>query len=216
MQDIIRLVLFYAIGVWRYRWLIIIVPAVVSPVGWFYVATLPDIYRESARVYVDTDSILNPLMAGIAVRMDDNRRISMMTRLLFTKDIMERLARMTDQDLKAKTPQQMDRVVASLKSRVRLNRQSGNIYRLSFSDRSPELAKRVVQAFLTIFVETNLGASRKDQDSAEQFLLRESKEYERRLVAADRKLKEFKARNMPYLSGRGDYFGQLQGMESKL
>lgn len=216
MQDIIGVVLSYLVGVWRYRWLIVAVPALASPVGWFYVATLPDQYQADAKVYVDTDSVLNPLMKGIAVRLDDNRRISMMTRLLFTKEIMERLARMTDQDLKAKTPQQMDEVVASLKSRVRLSRQSGNIYRLGFADESPELAKRVVQAFLTIFVETNLGESRKDQDSAEQFLLREAKEYERRLVTADRKLKEFKARNMPYISDRGDYFEELQDMKSKL
>jgi len=216
MQDIIRIALAYVVGVWRYRWLIVVVPALASPVGWFYVATLPDQFRASARVFVDTDSILNPLMKDLAVRMDDNRRIAMMTRLLFTKEVMERLARMTDQDLKAKTPQQMDALVNSLKKRVKLRRQGGNIYNLSFINESPELAKRVVQAFLTIFVETNLGESRKDQDSAEQFLLRESKEYERRLVAADRKLKEFKARNMPYISDRGDYFEELQNMKSQL
>lgn len=216
MQEIIKVVLSYLVGVWRYRWMIVIVPALVSPVGWFYVATLPDQFQAAARVYVDTDSVLNPLMRGIAVRLDDNRRIAMMAKLLFTSDVMERLARMTDQDLKAKTPQEMEDVVDSLKSRVELERQSENIYQLGFMDESPELAKRMVQAFLTIFVETNLGESRKDQDSAEQFLLREVKEYERRLVDAERKLKEFKARNLPYISDKGDYFEELQDKKSML
>jgi polysaccharide chain length determinant protein (PEP-CTERM system associated) len=216
MQDFIHLALSYLIGVWRYRWMILVVPTLVSPVGWFYVATLPDVYNASARVYVDTDSVLNPLMQGLAVRIDDSRRLSMMTKLLFTRETMEKLARMTDQDLKAKTPRDMERIASDLKDRIKLKGRGRNIYDLAFDDESPDLAKRVVQSFLTIFVETNLGESRKDQDSAEQFILREAKDYERRLVDAERKLKEFKARNLDYLKAGGSYYEQLQQARTAL
>jgi polysaccharide chain length determinant protein (PEP-CTERM system associated) len=215
MQDIVRLVFSYIIGIWRYRWMIVLVPALISPVGWFFVATLPDEYKAAAKVYVDTDSVLTPLLKGIVVRVDDRRRIGMMAKLLFSRQILDKLARMTDQDLKAKTPEEMDDLLESLKKRVTLRESSANIFELGFTDESPELAKRVVQAFLTIFVETNLGESRKDQDSAEQFLLRESKEYERRLVEAETKLKTFKSRNLAYLSNKGGYFEELQGVKSK-
>lgn len=216
MQDIIRLFLSYAVGVWRYRWVIVLVPALVSPVGWFFVATLPDEFEASAKVFVDTDSVLTPLMRDIAVRIDDRRRIGMMTKLLFSRQILDKLARMTDQDLKANTPQEMDDLIESLKERVKLEREGDNIYRLAFTDESPDLAKRVVQSFLTIFVETNLGESRKDQDSAEQFVLREAKEYERRLLESERKMKEFKARNLPYISDKGGYFSDLQNIRTQL
>ena len=216
MYDLIRLALGYLVGIARFRWLIVIVPAVVSPVGWFYVASMPDTYTASAKVFVDTDSVLKPLMSGIAVRMDDRRRIQMMTRLLFSRPILEKLARMADLDLRAKTARQMDDVIDELKNKVKLQRQGKDIYRLAYTDSDPSLAKKVVQAFLTIFVETNLGESRKDQDSAEQFLVREIKEYERRMVDAERKLKEFKARNLPYLSDRGGYYARLQKAKSAL
>ncbi len=216
MQELIRLALSYLTGVWRYRWMIVIVPALVSPVGWFYVATLPDVYAASAKVFVDTDSVLKPLMSGIAVRIDDNRRIRMMTKLLFSREIMEKLARMTDQDLRAKTPEDMERLTNDLKGRVRLAGQGGNIYELKFNDESADLAKRVVQSFLTIFVETNLGESRKDQDSAEQFLLRELKDYERRMVDAERKLKNFKSRNLSYLRRGGNFFDSMEATKTKL
>jgi len=216
MQEVISLVLSYLSGVWRYRWMIVIVPALTSPVGWFYVATLPDVYAADAKVFVDTDSVLQPLLRGLAVRIDDRRRIAMMTKLLFSSEIMEKLARMTDQDLRAKTPQDMEQLTDDLKKRIKLRGHGSNIYTLSFNDESADLAKRVVQSFLTIFVETNLGESRKDQDTAEQFLLRELKEYERRLIQAERRLKEFKARNLAYISDKGDYFEELQDMKSKL
>ncbi len=216
MQDVIRLVLSYLVGIWRYRWMVVMVPALISPVGWFYVATLPDVYAADAKVFVDTDSVLKPLLQGLAVRIDDHRRITMMTKLLFSREIMEKLARMTDQDLRAKTPQDMERLTEDLKERIKLTGLGGNIYTLSFDDESSDLAKRVVQSFLTIFVETNLGESRKDQDTAEQFLLREVKEYERRLNQSERRLKEFKSRNLAYISDKGDYFEELQDMKSKL
>jgi uncharacterized protein involved in exopolysaccharide biosynthesis len=65
MQELIRLALFYLSGIWRYRWFVLIVAAVASPIGWAYVASLPDTYSSSARVYVDTDSVLTPLLSPV-------------------------------------------------------------------------------------------------------------------------------------------------------
>jgi polysaccharide chain length determinant protein (PEP-CTERM system associated) len=116
-------------------------------------------------------------------------------------------------DLQANTPEDMDQLILDLKRRVRLGQSAANIYQISFSDRSPELAKRVVQSMLTIFVESNLGSSRQDQDSAERFLQREIKDYERRLIEAERKLKDFRMRNLDILSEKGSYYERLK--ESK-
>jgi len=216
MQELIRLVLFYLSGIWRYRWYVLIIAAIASPIGWAYVASLPDKYQASARVYVDTDSVLTPLLRGLAIQTDDTRRIRMMTSILFSRENMEKLARMTDMDLRAKTPREMDNLVANLKRHVRLQRAGANIYTISYSDESPELAKRVVQSMLTIFVESNLGSSRQDQDSAERFLQREIKDYERRLIEAERKLKDFQMRNLDLLSEKGSYYERLKGARNGL
>jgi len=216
MQEIIRLALFYLSGIWRYRWYVLIIAAIISPIGWAYVASLPDVYRSSARVYVDTDSVLTPLLRGLAIQTNDSQRVRMMTNVLFGRENMEKLARMTDMDLRANTPEQMDRIVGSLKKRVKLGRSGANIYQISFADRSPELAKRVVQSMLTIFVESNLGSSRQDQDSAERFLQREIKDYERRLIEAERKLKDFRMRNLDILSEKGSYYQRLKKSKNGL
>lgn len=217
MQEIIRIVLFYLSGVWRYRWYMLIIAAVISPIGWAYVASLPDQYRASARVYVDTDSVLLPLLSGLAIQTDDNRRIRMMTNVLFSRENMEKLARMTDMDLRAKTPEQMDALILELKQRVNLQTAgASNIYTITFSDESPDLAKRVVQSMLTIFVESNLGASRQDQDSAERFLQREIKDYERRLIESERKTKDFQMRNLDMLSEKGSYYQRLKQAKDDL
>ncbi len=216
MQEAIRLALFYLSGIWRYRWFVVIVAAVASPIGWAYVASLPDVYRSSARVYVDTDSVLTPLLSGLAINTDESRRVRMMTSLLFGRENMEKLARMTDMDLRANTPEQMDELVSGLRRSVELKPQGANVYTISYENRSPDLAKRVVQSMLTIFVESNLGSSRQDQDSAERFLQREIKDYERRLIDAERKLKDFQMRNLDLLSEKGSYYDRLKESKQQL
>jgi len=216
MQEILRLAFQYLDGIWRHRWYALAVALIASPIGWFYTASLPDEYIAQARVFVDTDSVLTPLLSGLAIQTSDSRRVTMMTNVLFSRENMEKLARMTDMDLSAKTPQQMDDLVKDLKDRVSLVRQGDNIYTIAFEDRSPDLAKRVVQSMLTIFVESNLGSSRQDQDSAERFLQREVKDYERRLIDGERKVKDFKMRNMDILSDRGSYYTRLQAARASL
>ena len=83
--------------------------------------------------------------------------MSMITGVLFSRENMEKLARMTDMDLRAKTPEQMDDLVTIAEGTGGLKGQGQNIFLISFSDASGDLAKRVVQSMLTIFVESNLG-----------------------------------------------------------
>ncbi len=210
MEEILRVVLGYLSGVWRYRWISLLLAAVLSPIGWFYVASLPDVYRSSARVFVDTDSVLKPLIQGLVVQTDDRRRVSMMTRILFSRENMEKLARMTDLDLNAKTPAEMDELVEELKRKVKLQGAGSDIYTIAYQDTEPELSKRVVQSMLTIFVESNLGSVREGQNTAEEFLQREIKDYERRIAEADRNLKDFKLRNLDFVTAKGDYYQRLK------
>ena len=50
---------------------------------------------------------------------------------------------------------------------------------LAFKDSDQEKAKRVIQSLVSIFVESSLGASRKDTDSAKTFLAEQIKTFER-------------------------------------
>lgn len=210
MEEILRVVFGYLSGIWRYRWIALLLAAAMAPIGWFVVASLPDVYSSSARVFVDTDSVLKPLIQGLVVQTDDRARVSMMTRILFGRENMEKLARMTDLDLNAKTPAQMDELIEKLRRKVKLQQASPNIYTISYQETTPELCKRVVQSMLTIFVESNLGTAREAQNTAEEFLQREIKDYERRMAEADRKLKDFKLRNLDFVTAKGDYYQRLK------
>src|SRR3569832_899688 len=99
MQEAIAQVLQHVRASWRYRWLIALVAWPLCISGWIYVHSLPDQYQASARVYLDTQSMLRPLLSGLAVQSNAQSEVVLMTRTLLSRPILEKVSRMTDQDL---------------------------------------------------------------------------------------------------------------------
>lgn len=212
MREVIDLILLHARSVWRYRWYIHLVAVPICLAGWALVATLPNKYESSASVYVDTRSMLKPLLRGLTVESDVESDVAHITQTLFTRENLEKIARMADMDLKADNERQLDAILNRLKGSVSLTRRMGkNIYVISYESDDPAEAKRVVDAVMTLFVESALGGARKDTSTAEKFLSEQIKEYETRLTDAEEKVEEFKRKNIEFLPRAGvDYFSKLQ------
>lgn len=212
MQEILIQIYGYVRGIWRRRWIMLAMAWFVCIAGWVVVLKMPDHYESSAKVYVDTDSMLEPLLRGIAVQSNVAQQVELITRTLFSRPNLEQVARMTDLDLGAKSETDTEALLASIKDRVSLTGVgSNNMFVISFTDENPETAQKVVQAFLTIFVESSLGTSRKDSDVAQKFIDEQIQEYEARLVEAENRVKEFKQKNVAAMSGSGgDYFTRLK------
>lgn len=209
--------------VWRYRWASIITVWAIAVIGWVVVFTLPDKYEASTKILVDTDSILRPLLKGLAVETDLQSKLDMMTRTLLSRPNLEKLARATDMDLNVKTPEDKEKLFASLSKEIeiksfgakghRASRES--LYLITYQHRNPEKSKEIVQALLTIFIESTLGGARQDSDVAQKFLDRQIKEYEGKLVEAEKRLMEFKRNNVGMFPGQGkDSFSFLQEMQT--
>ncbi len=217
MQDVIEILLVHARGIWRQRWYMILIIWLVSVAGWLMVHKLPDQYKASARVYVDTQSILKPLLSGLTVDNSNQgaQQVALMTRTLLSRPNLEKVARMTDLDLKGQNQEQMEAVLNALGKEIILEGTGReNLYTISYVNNDPQLAKRVVQSLLTLFVESNLGETRRDTDNAQQFIDKQITEYEARLVEAEEKLKEFKRRNVGVMPARGE--GYYESMQSAM
>ncbi len=216
MNEYLAQLGFYLRAIWRRRWYSLAVAWVVCVAGWIWVAKLPDVYQSSARVYIDTDTMLGPLMRGLAVDTNVFQQIDIMQRTLLSRPNLEKVARMTDLDLTAKTSAEMEQLIERLRKAISIRLQGTNLFSISYKANDPSLAKRVVQALLTIFVESQLGASRKDLDQARRFVDEQIRNYEAQLDRAEKKRAEFRRKNMALLSGEGGYFAKLQSEREAL
>ena len=217
MHEIFDQIMHYARATWRYRWFIHALAWPIAIGGWLFVASLPDEFESSARVYVDTKSMLRPLLRGLAIQSNVADDIQMMTRTLLSRPNLEKIVRMTDSDLRIKNEVEMDQVITELKAKIKFSGGRDNIYNIKYSNEEPQMAKDVVQSLLTLFIESSLGDSRKDSNSAQRFIEEQIKEYERRLFEAEERVKEFKQKNVAFLPGSGgDYFSRLQAKQLEL
>jgi polysaccharide chain length determinant protein (PEP-CTERM system associated) len=211
MDELMHQVMTALRGMWRRRWIGLAVAWAVAVIGAIVLLRIPDRYEATARVYVDTQTVLKPLMAGLAVQPNVNEQISMLARTLIARPNVEKIIRSADLDVAATTQIEKDRLVDSVSQRIKfLGVGRENIYSISYQDVNPDRAKRVVQDLLSLFVESGVGDKRRDNEAARRFIDEQIKGYEKKLEEAESRVKDFKIKNVGFTSNTGqDYFTRV-------
>jgi len=80
---------------WRQKWLAVGVAWLVCTAGWMGVAFIPTKYESSARVYLNADPLLTPLLHGLAADTDPTRHLDFLQRTLLSRPNLEQLVRLT-------------------------------------------------------------------------------------------------------------------------
>ncbi len=217
MEHILEQLLVQLRAVWRRRWVILPVAWLISLGGWAWVHQLPDEFEASAQVYVDTQSLLDALLGGMAVRPDAEQRVRMVSNTLITRPNMEEVAR--NADLEALVPgRNLEGIVDDLVSGVRLRvaRQSGT-YTVSYRHHRPEVAHRVTEELVNFFMEQGIGATRTDLAGSQRFIQRQLESYEERLREKERELEQFRHQHAGLVYGRdGAFYNRLATAAQRL
>ncbi|MBF0391639.1 MAG: hypothetical protein HQL38_03055 [Alphaproteobacteria bacterium] len=201
MQSIRTEIVAHVEAVWRRRWTVVAVTWAAALTGWLGVALLPDQFTSQARIYVETESLLGPLLKNIAIESDLQREVAVMQRTLLSRPNLDQVARTTDLDVNARTPAEMDALYEWLAAHTKILADGPRLFTVSFTDADPVLARDVVQSLLTIFVEGNVGQNRANMENARAFIEGQIADYERKLKAADQRLADFKSRHFDILTG---------------
>jgi polysaccharide chain length determinant protein (PEP-CTERM system associated) len=174
-------------ALWRHRWLAVGTAWLVCTAGWIGAAFVPTKFESSARVYLNADPLLTPLLKGLAADTDPSRHLDFMQRTLLSRPNLEQLIRLTDLDTGIRTPGDKEALFKRLATDIAVTPVTLNLLTLSYRDADPVLAKNVVQSLLTIFAEKMAGSSRAEMDSAQRFLEGEIASYRDQLRAAEKR-----------------------------
>src|SRR5690348_15804075 len=193
MQELLQQALALARGMWHRRWVGLAVAWIAALIGIAIVYRIPERYEASARVYVDTESLLRPLLQGLAIQPNVDQQVALISRTLISRPNVDKLVRLADLDLNVKTPADREDLIDNVITTIRLDGNlTSNLYVISYRDPEPARARKVVQSLLTIFVESSLGDKRQDTQSAVRFLDEQIKRYEATLQAAENRIKDFR------------------------
>ncbi|MDE2517598.1 MAG: hypothetical protein KGL12_16345 [Rhodospirillales bacterium] len=189
----------YLRAAWRRRWLGIALAWLICGLGWVGVYLVPNEFESSARLYVNADAILTPLLRGIAAESSPEAQLQVLQRTLLSRPNLEKLISKTDLDLQVNNATDRERLISQLSANIKVTPQTANLFTISYRNPNPRLARDVVQTLLTIFVESATGGNRTDMENARRFLEHQIASYEQQLRAAERRRADFRAKYMDIL-----------------
>ena len=210
---------------WRFRWYGAAAAWAVALVGWAWVAYQPDVYEGSARVYVDTSSVLRPLLNKQIIASDIETRLAYVRQALLGHDYLERVASDNGLLATARNTTERETRIGDFRNAIRIDavpanrdtarpdgtRDTSSIFTISYRHSNPTVAAAVVANVLQLLIEDTLGSNREGTNTAARFLDDRIREYENRLQQSEGALAEFQKANAGRLPGtEGSYFERMQ------
>ena len=195
---------------WHYRWQAVLFCWLVCAIGWAAVFAIPNSYESSARMYVDADAVLTPLLKGIAVDTSGSGQLDMLQRTLLSRPNLDKLISKTDLELELTTLADREQLIDRLAGDIRIIPQTRNLFTITYRNKSPRLAYDVVRTMLATFVESKTGNNRAEIENATKFITEQIASYERQLRDAERRRADFRARYIDLLPGDGGGINKLE------
>ena len=203
MNDVLRPILGPMRAMWHRRWAGLLAAWVAATVFAGGILLVPDRWEADARVFVDTQTVLKPLLTGLAVEPNVDEMVSILARTLITRPNMERLIGMADlAPPQGFSPSAQNDMIDHLTKTIKLDSAGKDLFLISYRDTDPQRAKRVVQSLMDLFIRSTAGGKRRDSEEARAFIDEQIAEYERKLEDSENRLKDFQLRHFG-LTGAG-------------
>lgn len=219
MDELLRQVSGILVAMWQRRWIGI---AVASAVALMSIAAVKlvirDRYEASAKVFVDTQSVLKPLMSGLAFQPDSDQQVRMLARTLISRPNIEQLIKSPSAGLNNLSEVDRDRTIDRLTKEIKITPSGdANLFSITYRDINPQRAKVIVSDLVSLFVSSGVTDKQRDSEQARRFLDEQIKVYELKLTESENRLKDFKLRNFGMTgTSNQDFFARVSASSEEI
>ncbi len=188
-------------GIWRRRWIAVAIAGSAALLGWFVVWMLPDKFESRAHIYVQTETILDPVLNGVIARPDYSQRVEVMQMQLLTRPNVEEIILRSGMDeiIDARSPierrAKMEALATWVAGQIEIESPRDMYFVISYRNGDPVIAQKVVDAVLNLLIEQDLGASLAEDEAARRRLNLQIEEYEEKLTANENAVASFRRQN---------------------
>lgn len=193
-------------GLWRRRWVVAAAAWLAALAGWFGVWLIPDQYESRAQVYVQTETILQPVLTGVTAQPDYSNRVEVMRLQLLTRPNVQEIIYRAGLDKLIETSNPVERqarmqgLVDWVSGKIRITSPREMYFVISYQNGDPEVAKRVTDAVLNLLIEQDLGASLSENQAARRRLDLQIEEFEEKLSANEQAVAAFRRQHASELA----------------
>ncbi len=213
MDDLISTLKQAALGIWRRRWIAMAVAWPLAILMGVVVAKMSDKYEATTRIFVDTQTVLKPLMKDLAYQPDIDQQVSMLAKTLISRPNIQLLMSQPQVGMSQITGVEKDLEIDRLMKAIKVEPSVNNMYAISYKDADPRRAQQLVKSLVEMFVDAGVGEKRRDSEDARRFINEQIRTYEAKLAEAEERLKDFKLRNFGMTgTSNQDYFSRVSNL----
>ena len=178
--------------IWRYRWLVIGIAALLFTAAAAYIVRIPNVYEASAQLFVNKETPVSAAAHGVSL-VGENFGSSYVVQktLLNDKNLRNALVRLNPQAA-SMDQAALQKALAALRAKIRIDPDQGDGFiQIHFQDADPVRARDVVQLLLDQFIAANITRNREELRRAGEFLDQQIVSYAAKSRAADDNLMAF-------------------------
>lgn len=217
MNDLLRPLFDLFPAMWEKRWWGLAAAWAFALLGAIGVIAFKERYQASATVFVDTRTMLGPLLQGLTVQPDVNQQVDLLARTLLARPNINAIIDENHLLKPGSTELQRAELIQQLMKaiHVKINGRD-NLYEIDYVSTDPQKTLGVVRSLLNLFVTQGIDTNRRDSAQAVQFIDSQIAIYDSKLRDAENKLKQFKT-DHPGYSGQGvDYYARQSQLQDQL
>ena len=161
----------------------------------------PEKYVASSIILAEKGKIINPLIMGVGVSMDEAERLRNLEQKILNKPQLEKIARELELGENLDNPFEMETTLRSLKNMVTLETKGTDYFEISCKGTNPDFITRIVQKLVDGFLKKSVIESEKDSYAAVNFMKSQLEVYKKKLEQSEKALKEFKQKYIDEMPG---------------
>lgn len=156
---------------------------------------VPKYYESSATIIVDEQDIIQPIMEGTAEATDIMERARNARDMIYSRQMLTKVMEAVGWSRPSHSPLEQERIRADIKKNITLDTSGDNLIIISFKDTDPVRAKLTVNKLVEYFIKDSRLRKSEESLKAYEFVDSQVEAYHKKLVAAEKELKEFRSKN---------------------
>ncbi len=208
----------YLAILWRRKWLIILPFLLLFSASFALALLLPREYRSSATILIEEADVPSELVTSTITGFADQRLQVISQRVMATQNLLE-IIRKYDLYAEARRVQPVSEVVERMRGKIKMDLVSAEVrdpqsgrageatiaFTVSFDHRSPEIAQRVANEIVSLYLSENMRERQEKATETATFLAAEARRLETSIVQLENQITDLKVQNSGSLPEQRDY-----------
>ncbi|MFA6216059.1 MAG: GNVR domain-containing protein [Candidatus Omnitrophota bacterium] len=146
---------------------------------------LPATYEASTAILVEEQRTINPLIQDLAVSASFSQRLQTIRERLLGWNNLTDLVKKLELAKNVESQSQFEDFIKDLAKKIRVELSAQSIIRISYGDKDPQTAYKVVKTLTDLFVEESMRSQTKETDVAINFLKEQLQVYKRKVKESE-------------------------------